>query len=111
MPALVVRCATNRSFGSVAAATVGMVVPPASGISAMRPCCFPPIVVVSLPTHSPWPVAKSAWAPTPRVRPGFHDSGRPLTGSRAAMPVAGTAPGPAWSPWNGLFCQRMWPPT
>ncbi len=36
----------------------------------------------------------SAWAPTPRVRPGFHDNGSPLTGSRAAMPSRATAPGP-----------------
>ena len=95
----------------MAAATAGTVVPPASGISATRPWVSPPILVVSLPTHSPWLVAKSAWAPTPRVRPGFHDSGRPLTGSSAAMPARGTAPGPAWSPWKGLFSQRMWPPT
>ncbi len=27
------------------------------------------------------------------------------------MPSRGTAPGPAWSPWKGLFSQRMWPPT
>ena len=70
-----------------------MVVPPASGMRAMRPCCLPPIVVVSLPTHSPWLVAKSAWAPTPRVRPGFHDSGSPFTGSSAAMPVTGDGAG------------------
>ena len=88
-----------------------MVVPPASGMKATRPCCSPPIRVVSLPTQRPWLVANSAWAPTPRVRPGFHDSGSPLTGSRAAMPSRATAPGPAWSPWNGLFCQRMCPPT
>jgi hypothetical protein len=32
---------------------------------------------------------------TPRSRPGFQDRGRPLTGSRAAMPSRATAPGPA----------------
>ena len=76
----------------------------------MRPRRWPPICVVSLPTQSPWLVANIAWAPTPRARPGFHDSGRPLTGSSAAMPSRGTAPGPALSPWNGLLCQRMCPP-
>ena len=85
--------------------------PPASGMRAMRPCRSPPICVVSLPTQSPWLVANIAWAPTPRVRPGFHDSGSPLTGSRAAMPERGTAPGPAWSAWKGLLNHRMWPPT
>ena len=80
-------------------------------MNAIRPWTSPPILVVSLPTHRPAGVAYIAWAPTPRARPGFHDSGRPLTGSRAAMPSRDTAPGPAWSPWNGLFCQRMWPPT
>jgi hypothetical protein len=38
-------------------------------------------LVVSLPTHRPCGVANIAWAPTPRVRPGFQDRGSPLTGS------------------------------
>src|SRR5918994_2002034 len=50
---------------------------------------------VSLPIQRPWAVATRAKAPTPRSRPGFQDRGRPLTGSRAAMPSRATAPGPA----------------
>src|SRR4029453_12626788 len=50
---------------------------------------------VSLPIHRPWAVATRAKAPTPRSRPGVQDRGRPLTGSRAAMPSGAAAPGPA----------------
>ena len=49
--------------------------------------------------------------PSPRSRPGFQGRGRPLTGSRAAMPSRATAPGPARSPAKLLFIQRWWPPT
>ncbi len=66
---------------------------------------------MSLPTHSPVAVASMSNTPTPRSRPGFQDSGRPVAGSSAAMPSRGTAPGPAASPASGLFAQRKWPPT
>src|SRR4029450_1725028 len=48
---------------------------------------------VSLPIQRPWLVATRAKAPTPRSRPGFQDRGRPLTGSRGAMPSRGPTPG------------------
>ena len=84
--------------------------PPASGMNAILRWVSPPIRSVSEPTQSPWVVASMSKTPTPRARPGFQLNGRPLLGSSAKMPSRGTAPGPALSPANGLFTQRMWPP-
>ena len=50
--------------------------------------------------------------PTPRGwRPGFHASGSPVTGSRAATPGRGTPPPIARSRPCGLLSHRWWPPT
>ena len=57
-----------------------------------------PMRSVSLPTQSPVGVPSMSNTPAPRVRPGFHEMGRPLAGSRAAMPDRATAPAPAASP-------------
>ena len=46
--------------------------------SATRPWVSPPILVVSLPTHSPWLVAKSAWAPTPAGPAGVPRQRQPV---------------------------------
>ena len=71
-----------------------------------------PMKGVSLPTHSPPGVACRAVAPTPRgLRPGFHASGTPVSGSSAPRPGRGTAPWPAASRPRPLLSQRWWPPT
>src|SRR3954451_15326182 len=85
---------------------------PVNGISAMRPRRKKsPIRSVSEAIHRPCGLTRKSKTPTPRVRVGFHVIGRAFSGFSAARPCRDTAPGPAASPLNGLFCQRGWPPT
>jgi hypothetical protein len=84
----------------------GISVPPASGKNPVRAWNSPPSFSVSLPRYRPSSVVTSAKTPRPRERPGFHEYGRPLTGSSAASPLRGTALGAAESWPSVLFSQR-----